>query len=44
MPQFLTPRYLDMTPRLRGTPATGRAQKSSLRSRAADPSIWDRSA
>jgi len=35
MPQFMTPRYLETVPSLPRTPATERAQKSSLRSRPA---------
>ena len=44
MPQFMTPRYLETVPSLPRTPATGRVQKSSLRSRAVGPTLWDRSA
>ncbi len=40
----MTPRYLETVPSLPRTPATGRVQKSSLRSRAAGPTLWDRSA
>jgi carnitine-CoA ligase len=44
MPQFMTPRYLETVPSLPRTPATERVQKSSLRSRPAGPTLWDRSA
>jgi carnitine-CoA ligase len=43
-PRFMTPRYLEAVPSLPRTQATGRVQKSSLRSRAAGPTLWDRSA
>jgi crotonobetaine/carnitine-CoA ligase len=44
MPPFMTPRYLETVSSLPRTPATGRVQKSSLRSRPAGPTLWDRSA
>ncbi|MFC4950012.1 AMP-binding protein [Pseudonocardia sp. GCM10023141] len=42
MPAFMTPRYLETVPSLPRTPATGRVQKSTLRSRSAGPTLWDR--
>jgi carnitine-CoA ligase len=42
MPRFMIPRYLEVVPEFPKTPATGRVQKSVLRSRPPGALAWDR--
>jgi crotonobetaine/carnitine-CoA ligase len=42
MPRFMIPRYLEVVPEFPKTPATGRVQKSVLRSSPPGALVWDR--
>jgi crotonobetaine/carnitine-CoA ligase len=44
MPKFMIPRYLEIVEEFPKTPATGRIQKSVLRTQAAGAGQWDRTA